>query len=674
MLQFFRNNVLFSLVFITIAALITACANMASPTGGSYDLEPPTVVKTSPQFNATNVTKGKVVLEFDENVTVEKPNENVIITPPQRAFPIIQSVNRKVTVELRDTLLPNTTYTIDFTNSIVDNNEKNPLENFSFSFSTGDVVDSLIVSGKVLSADNLEPVKGIYVGLHSNMDDTAFTKVQFERISRTNESGDFAIKGVAAGKYRLFALDDANRDYKYDNPAEAIAFFDEILEPTSMRATRYDTLYTDTAKKIIDTIKTVEYTRFLPDNIVMRSFKSSFQRQYLQKYERTENKLTILFGAPTQMPELEPLNFDGSGDWAVLEKSVKNDTLVYWLKDKMLEQIDTLSFKMTYLRTDTLNQSVPFTDTLRFVDRGRKQRERLREKEQEEREKKRKKGEEEEAQITFLGVNHNLSSAWDTYKNIVLEFSEPIIDDSLASKIVFRQLKDSVYHDVPLQLQKDSLNPRRYTIRHRWRYEEEYQFSLDSAAVTGIYGLWNNKIDQKFKVKAEDQYAQLAIRVSGVDSIPSFIELLDKSDKPIRKSRVKDNAAVFRDLNPGAYYARIILDANNNGVWDTGDYEKNIQPEMVCYSPKVYELKAFFEVDELESWVIDPSTLAKQKPLEITKQKPQEKEARRKQLEELERKQSEQNRGRSNTNNNNNTTGNNQNNSNYYNQTDMNNM
>ncbi|MBB4036396.1 uncharacterized protein (DUF2141 family) [Dysgonomonas hofstadii] len=670
MLQFFRKNVLFTLVFATIAMVITACANMASPTGGSYDLDPPKVVKVTPAFNATNVTKGKIVFEFDENVTVEKPNENVIITPPQRAFPVIQAVNKKVTVELRDTLIPNTTYTIDFTNSIVDNNEKNPLENFSFSFSTGDVVDSLIISGKVLTADNLEPVKGIYVGLHSNLDDTAFTKVQFDRIARTSESGDFAIKGVAVGKYRLFALDDANRDYKYDNPSEAIAFFEEILEPTSMRATRYDTLYTDTTKKIIDTIKQIEYTRFLPDNIVMRSFKSDFQRQYLQKYERTENKLSIFFGAPTKMPELEPLNFDPGNDWAVLEKSAKNDTLIYWLKDKMLEQTDTLAFRMTYLKTDTLNQSVPVTDTLRFVDRGKKQREKLREKEEEKEKKRREKEGDEEPQVTFLGVNHNLTSAWDTYKNIMFEFAEPILDDSLSLKIIFQQLKDSVYRDVPLQLQKDSLNPRRYTIRHRWQYNEEYLVKIDSAAVYGIYGLWNNKIEQKFKVKAEDQYAQLAIRVTGVDSIPSFIELLDKSDKPIRKSRVRDNAAVFRDLNPGTYYARIILDTNNNGIWDTGDYEKNIQPEMVCYSPKVYELKAYFMVDDLEPWAIDTTTLAKQKPLEITKQKPQEKEARRKQLEELERKQGEQNRGRNS--NASTTTGSNQDNNTYSNsQTNM---
>ncbi len=662
MVQFFKNNILLSVILILVAVIATACANMATPTGGAYDLDPPKVVKSSPNFNATNVTKGKVVIEFDENVTIEKPSENVIITPPQKSFPIINTVNKRVTVELRDTLLPNTTYTIDFTNSIVDNNEKNPVENFSFSFSTGDVVDSLAISGKVLNAENLEPVKGIYVGLHSNMNDTAFTKTKFERISRTNDAGAFTIRGVAHGNYRLFALDDTNRDYMYDNPGEAIAFLDEILEPTSTRATRYDTLYVDTSKKVIDTIKAIEYTRFLPDNIVLRSFKSSFQRQYLQKYERTPNKLTIFFGAPTEMPELEPLSFDGSVDWAILERSAKNDTLTYWLKDKDVIAMDTINMRITYMRTDTLNQSVPFTDTLRFVDRTRKKSEKEKEKEEK---KKRKEGEEPE--IIFLNVANNLTTAWDTYKNITLEFDQPILDpDSLSSKIIFQQLKDSVYHDVPLQLETDPLNPRKYVIKHRWAYENEFRLQIDSAAIHGIYGLWNNKLDQKFKVKAEDQYGQLAIRVGGVDTIPSFIELLDKSDKPIRKARVKDNAAVFRDLNPGTYYARIILDANNNGIWDTGDYEKNLQPEMVCYSPKVFEIKAFFEYDEADVWMIDPTTLTDQKPLEITKQKPQEKESRRKQLEEMEQKNNEQNRRRNrDTDSNNQLQG--QGNNNYYN-------
>ncbi len=635
---YLKRHILSLSILVTIITIITACANMATPSGGAYDLDPPKVVKSTPAFNATNVDKGKIVIEFDENVAVERPTENVIITPPQKAFPVIQVVNRRVTVELKDTLIPNTTYTIDFTNSLTDSNEGNPLENFSYSFSTGDVVDTLAISGRILTADNLEPVKGMYVGLHSNMSDTAFTKIRFERISRTNESGAFTIRGVAPGRYKIYALDDTNRDYMYDNPAEAIAFTDDIIEPSFERAIKYDTVFVDTTRTKIDTIKQIGYTRFLPDNIVLRSFKSGFQRQYLQKYERTPNKLSIFFGAPTEMPQIESLNFEEKDNWGLLERTTKNDTLIYWIKDKDIMAMDTLAFKITYQKTDSLNQSVPFTDTLRFVDRNRK-------KPEKEEKKKKKKGEEEEPETIFLNMKNNVSSSWDTYKNIVLEFEEPITD-SLSTKISLQQLKDTVYNNIPFKLEVDSLNPRKYTIRNRWLYGQEYKIKIDSASVHSIYGLWNNTFDQKFKVKTEDEYGQLAIRVSGVDSIPSFIELLDKSDKPTRKSRVKDNVAVFRDLIPGTYYARIILDANNNGIWDTGDYHKNLQPEIVCYSPKVFEIKAFFEYDEQEPWIIDPTTLATQKPLEITKQKPQEKDSKRKQLEEKEQKNNELNKNR----------------------------
>lgn len=641
MLHFLKRHILFSLILVAISLIAVACANMASPTGGAYDLEGPKVVSSNPGFNATQVKKGKIVIEFDENVTIERPSENVIITPPQKAFPVINTVNRKVNVELRDTLLPSTTYTIDFTNSIVDNNEKNPIENFSFSFSTGDVVDSMAVSGKVLTADNLEPVKGIYVGLHSNLNDTAFTKTKFERISRTNESGDFTIRGVAPGKYKLYALDDSNRDYIYDNPSEAIAFMETIIEPASERASRFDTTYVDKEKKVIDTVVSVQYTRFLPDNIVLRTFKSGFQRQFLQKHERTQNKLSLFFGAPTEMPQVEPLNFDGNKDWFIMERTPKNDTITYWIKDKEVMAIDTLSIRLTYLKTDTLNQSLPVTDTLTFMDRTRKP-----VKDDKKKEKKKKEGESDEPEITFLNIVNNLSSTWDTYKSISLLFEEPITD-TLSNKIKLQQLRDTVYHDIPFQLEADSVNPRKYTIRNKWGYNNEYRIQIDSASIYSIYGLWNNKIDQKFKVKAEDQYGQLAIRVAGIDSIPSFMELLDKSDKPIRKTRVIDNIAVFRDLDPGSYYVRIILDSNNNGIWDTGDFQKGLQPEMVCYSPKEYKIRAFSEVYDDEAWVIDPATLGKQKPLEITKQKPQEKESRRKQLEEKEEQENQQNRERS---------------------------
>lgn len=626
----------FLTIVITLFTFFIACANMAAPGGGDYDLDPPVVMSSKPKFNEVNFKNNKVEIVFNENVVLDKPNEKVIITPPQSNLPKITAVNRKVTVELKDTLLPNTTYTVDFTDAIQDNNENNPLENFSISFSTGDIIDSLQISGKVLTADNLEPVKGLYVGIHSNLEDSAFTSTKFLRISRTNDYGAFTIRGIAPGTYRVYALDDQNRDYMYDNPNEALAFLDSLVVPTSMPDMHMDTIFSklDTAK--IDTIVPHHFTRFLPDNLVLRSFQSKFQRQYLQSHTRDAHKLNIYMGGATDMiAEVEPINFDSSKDWSVFERNITNDTLTYWIKDHAINEMDSLVLGVTYLWTDSLNFNIPVTDTLLFVDRGR---EKARKERQKLEEKAKKEG--KELPVELMNITSNLSSSWDIFRNITFEFSAPIISDSLEHKIRLSQKKDSLFNDISYQLSIDSLNPRKYTIKHKWAYGQEYKVDIDSASIKNIYGLWNDKFSQNFTVKKEDQYGKLLVRVTGVpENMPAFIELLDKSDKPKRKSRVRDNEAVFLNLDPGDYYMRIIFDENDNGVWDTGEYHEKRQPEMVCYYNSYITLRAFGEI--IQDWAVSTDNLDKQKPLDITKNKPQKKETKREQLEREERERNE---------------------------------
>ncbi|MDR1937176.1 MAG: Ig-like domain-containing protein, partial [Tannerellaceae bacterium] len=231
---------------LLLLALVYSCANIGMPNGGPYDELPPKFVSSKPAPSQLNY-KGKTIeILFDELIQIDKPTENVIITPPQKQLPVIRPSGRKAVVELKDTLLENTTYTVDFTNSISDNNEKNVLENFSFAFSTGDVLDSLEVSGYLLNAENLEPMPGITIGLHKNLDDTAFVKEVFMRTSRTNDRGKFVIRNIAPGTYRIFALNDKNRDYKFDQPGEEIAFCDSLIVPTFEFTTRQDTLWKDT--------------------------------------------------------------------------------------------------------------------------------------------------------------------------------------------------------------------------------------------------------------------------------------------------------------------------------------------------------------------------------------------------------------------------------------------
>lgn len=136
-----------------------------------------------------------------------------MVSPPQLETPEIVASGKRIKIELLDSLKPNTTYTIDFSDAITDNNEDNPLGNYTYSFSTGDAIDTLEVSGKVLQAKDLEPVKGILVGLYNDLSDTAFTTKPMLRVSRTDGSGRFVIKGVAPGTYRVYALQDADGNY-----------------------------------------------------------------------------------------------------------------------------------------------------------------------------------------------------------------------------------------------------------------------------------------------------------------------------------------------------------------------------------------------------------------------------------------------------------------------------
>ena len=634
------NRILSFFVFIFASLLLVlivhSCANIAAPTGGAYDVDPPVVRGSTPGFNALNEFPQRVEIEFDENIKIESPTEKVIITPPQKNMPIIRSAGRKAVVELKDELIPNTTYTIDFTDAIVDNNEGNPLENFMFSFSTGDQLDTLSIAGKVLNAEDLEPVTGMYVGIHSNFDDTVFTNVSFERISRTDSRGNFIVRGMAPGKYRVFALGDLNRDYKYDNPMEAIAFLDSIVMPSTMPAMRQDTIFVDSVT--VDTILDVKYTRFIPDDLVLRSFLSGFQRQYLQSHERPfENRINIFFAAPTDAPSFSLINPDIEGDdWYVAERNINNDTLRLWLTDSIVYQHDSIRMQISYLETDTLNKNVLITDTLSFnfrrINQDKKAEEKKREKE--------KDGESELPVITFLNIQSNVQSMFELFNPIRIEFEQPVVEFD-SSFVKLEIVEDSLFQTVPFRFDPDSLNPRKFILRPSWEPGGKYKISIDSAAITSMYGLWNDSYEQLFTVKALDQYGNLQISITGLhEGKHAFVELLNNSDKPFRKSDVQGNVVRFQDLPPGEIYARLIIDDNGDGLWTTGSYEELLQPEKVYYYPEKFVIRAYS--DHLEEWNLLSVPEIEQKPLEITKNKPQEKK-RRNPNEERERQQ-QQNR------------------------------
>ena len=353
---------------ILIAALLYSCASIGRPTGGNKDIDPPVFTGSNPAPNSTNVKNQSIVLHFNEYIVLKDQSTKVVVSPAQKENPSIRANGKRINIELRDTLIPNTTYSIDFSDAIQDNNENNPLQGFSFAFATGDTIDTLQISGIVLNARDLEPQKEFFVGVHSCLDDSAFSKLPLERIARTNELGQFTIRNIKPGRYHIFALNDADRNYKFAR-SEDLAFLEEIIVPSVTEIETMDTVFT--SQMVTDTIYKATHSLFLPNDILLSSFNEDYKSLYLVNNERTsDRRFNVLFSAPSDsLPTLEvlkPEGFDNSKKWYILDNSQHNDTLNYWITDTMLIKSDSIRVNMRYLHTDTNDMRTFTNDTIYF--------------------------------------------------------------------------------------------------------------------------------------------------------------------------------------------------------------------------------------------------------------------------------------------------------------------
>ncbi len=613
-----------------MAAIVTACASIGRPEGGPRDEEPPRFVSANPRPGQLKVEGSKITITFDENIQLDDAFNKVVVSPVQTQPPAISSNARRVTVELRDTMKPNTTYSVDFGDAIKDLNEGNVLDGFAIDFATGDTIDTLRISGMVLEARTLEPAQGMLVGVHSNLDDSALTTLPLDRIARTNQYGQFTIRNLKAGTYRVYALNDLNRDYKWDR-SEDVAFYDYTVSPVVE-----DIEVCDTFLRADGTDSLVRHPgiKYLPNDVLLSWFNEGYSPQYMKDYSRPDRRrLMIGFAAPSDtLPEITIADGRHAGrhvdDWALPQVNATRDSLIYWIRDTAVVSTDSLRLSVKYLKTDTADQLSWQTDTLRFFFRDPKPKK-----------KKDKKDEESDTVITdAFGVpqpkdflNFSLSGgAVEVYSPLVFTADQPI-DTILPGSVTLEMQVDTVWNKVPVgEMLPDSLDPllkRRLPVE--WTPGSRYRVNVDSAAVTGIYGVWNKPLSQEFSVKSLDEYSNLVFNITGLapDSAgvtpKAFVELLGGDDKPVRIAPVIDGRAEFRYLNPSTYYARLFIDSNDNGKWDTGNIAVWLQPEEVYYYSKKLQLKKNWDIEQ--SWDIYELAIDAQKPMGIKKNKPKPK-------------------------------------------------
>ena len=632
-------------------AALSGCAAIGNPDGGPYDETPPRITNSHPENGATGVKTRKITIDFNEFIKLENASEKVVVSPPQIEQPEIKVIGKKIQVELFDTLIPNTTYSIDFADGITDNNEGNPLGDYCFRFSTGDAIDTLEVSGYVLNAQDLEPVKGITVGLHSDLSDSAFTTKPFERVSRTDADGHFTVRGIAPGTYKIYAVMDMDQTFSLSQRNEMIAWMDSVIVPSSEQRFRVDTLFTD--EGLVDTTILVSYTQFLPNDITLLAFTQEPVIQYMTASERqTHEKFTLRFALPLDsMPIVKGLNFDES-DAYIIQHSERYDTLTFWMKDTTVYYQDTLSISVTYLGTDTAGLLSNLTDTINLIPKKSRQyivNEAAKKAEQDKKDLDKKIRQLERKgdslgivklltpEVKFLDYKLTSGSSLSIYAQISLSFKEPVSFLSDTAIHIYQKI-DTIWNPIPFEIEHDTINILKYDIYAEWKPEQTFKITIDSASIQGLYGLHNGPIQSTIKFNALDKYSTLTVNVANPK--PTYTVRLHNKGGAIVNSGTLENGSVdFFLLPPSTYYISMFDDTNENGKWDTGDYNEKRHAERVWYIPRSWALKQDW-THETEAWNVDEIPLVEQKPDDLHKEKSKKKvvDIHKKNLDRLEKK------------------------------------
>jgi uncharacterized protein (DUF2141 family) len=561
------------ILFASFLLMIGRCAHPVMPTGGIKDIIPPEPVSSEPGNYTTRFSGNRVIIHFDEFIQMKDPAKEIFISPPFSKRPEFKVKGKSLEVEFQEPLQPDRTYTIYFGKSIVDLTEGNPLEGYEYVFSTGDVIDSLSISGEVVDAFDLKPVGGILAVVYLDNNDT----IPFDSLpvsvppisaSRSLSDGKFSINNLSPGEYKLVAIEDQNNNFYHDLPSERFGFLHGTVSPVYVRKFH---VHPDT---LADSITTVTESVPLPGEkkhtICLFSIPDSVQR-LMGKTISGREKIAYFFRFPVSGIEVTPINFTAdSGAWCLEDFSSRRDTLNLWLVPPLP---DTLSVN---LKADNL-----INDTSRFIQRG----------EAEQSPAPRRKRDHQHQ----LLVTSPTAPVKELNRDFILLFSSPVerID---TGRIVLAGPKDTLCPQIVIA---DPVR-RRITVRHPWKDGESYRLTVPDSVAWSVSGMTNRQTELKFKVRPMDEYGTIILTYRIEPGIWPYIIQFMNEKEAVMKTDIIFNGSVIRYeyLIPGKYKIKAIADLNSNGQWDTGNYLLGRLPEPVHYCPLDLNVRANWELQE----------------------------------------------------------------------------
>ena len=558
-------------LYIVLFALLSAsCANRGiGPQGGPKDSIPPVPLHASPEVGTLEFKGKRIEVTFNEYIQLDNVGSNLLMSPPQLTPPDVKARGKKLIIQFQDSLRDSTTYTLDFGDAVCDYHEKVPLHGFSYYFSTGSEIDTLETFGRVYDAENLNPLKGIMVGIHSDMSDSAFVTQPFVRIAKTDSAGFFRIGNIHQGHYRIYAVDDLSRDYRL-TIGEALAYQEEPIQPGDSSLT----------------------TLFL--------FKEEQKKLYLQKTLRDEQHLIrLLFSAsPDSVPQLRPLN-DTLHYYT--QYSAHRDTITLWLLDSTSIAQDSIYFEARYRRTDSLFNLEWYTDTIQAFWRAPRLTAKMLEA-QERRNRNRR-----------LELKSNARKDFEVFDTLRLMCSSPLaIIERDSFHIV--EILESETKPVPFTIAPYDTLPMELVFIADLKPESKYELRIDSAAMHDVYGVTHIAGSYPLQLKSLADYSTLRVKLNPF--LPAArIQVLSAKDVVLRELPAVPEGAFFENLKPDTYYLRLYIDENGDGKWTTGSWEFKRQPEPVYYFPEKIQTKSNWDFEEEWDYLAKPQTEAKPREL-----------------------------------------------------------
>lgn len=576
-----RGLFLASMLFST--AFLWRCASIYAPEGGPKDSLPPQVVLMTPEQGTRRFDQQRITITFDEFIQLKDQQKEFYTSPVMAKKPLLTIKGRGVQIDLRDSLLPNTTYSLNFGNSIRDNNEGNPLPGFRYVFSTGDEIDSMMMSGYAVDAFTGDSAARTLVFFYDpavdsvpERDSTLFNALPLA-MGRAEGNGIFFMQNLRPQPYRVYAVQDLNDNQQYEPGVDKVGFLDGSFDPADLPPF---SVWYDTTRNYLTADPQLYFRMFMD---------KGFRRQNFNGSERPlQHKVMLYFGAPD--PKIDTLRIDGIPDERIIREYLTKgrDTMALWLNVPSDSLPDTLRGRLAYYKHDSLNNLVLTGTDLRLGWAYFESREERREREKEE--KLKAKAEEDGTEYT-PPVKPNLFAYQTTAKgevnpenNLAFTFDYPLVFmDSTSFKLI-REGEEGRRYKVKYEVVADTSDMHRWLVAASWMPGQKYNLEIPAGAFRDVAGLSNDTLKLDFTILSPDKYGTLEVNVKGKMPQSKYIlRLMDEKGKQLLEEKpfVSTGTYTFRYIKPGNVQLHVIEDVNGNGVWDTGSLIERRQPERV---------------------------------------------------------------------------------------------